>query len=345
MLQNCKRTLRSIACSLPAALLVACAAPAVKQNVTMPANAGGMTEVKKVAVVTFNGDKNQEFSTKLESFFANVKVGGKPYFTVVDRATLDVILKEQRMVSESERFNEKDAVKLGDLSGADTIMSGVVSWPKIEASDYKDKRSVCVAETAKGKCTKYGETTVDCVKQRGSFEFTVKAISVRKGEVTFTKNYTSQADNSYCTDSKEKQKLPTELADTAMKLAMETMRRDVAPYDVVVSISLMESDDSKIGDNKEAKSQLDSGLAFAKEGRMDRACEKFRLGTVAYDQSPALYHNLGVCAEIESNMDKALSIYKQADNLLAKPDKLISSAIARVEERMKKDREVASQMR
>ena len=36
--------------------------------------------------------------TKLETFLANIKVNDRPYFTVVDRNTLNVILKEQKMV-------------------------------------------------------------------------------------------------------------------------------------------------------------------------------------------------------------------------------------------------------
>ena len=135
-------------------VLLSCAAPRVSQNVMMPARASGMQDVKKLAVVRFAGDRNNEFSTKLEAFLANIRVRDQAYFTVVDRSSLDTILREQRMVNESGLFNEQDAVKLGQLSGADTIISGFVKWPTVEESNYREERSVCVEYQSKDECKK-----------------------------------------------------------------------------------------------------------------------------------------------------------------------------------------------
>ncbi|PKN04167.1 MAG: hypothetical protein CVU74_08260, partial [Deltaproteobacteria bacterium HGW-Deltaproteobacteria-9] len=45
--------------------------------------------------------------------------------------------------------------------------------------------------------------------------------------------------------------------------------------------------------------------------------------------SPALLYNLGVCAESRGDLDAALSLYKQADKKLGKPDDDLSLALNR----------------
>jgi len=331
--------------SFLAILITACAGPKIKQSVVMPANENSMKTVKKIAVTGFSGDRQKEFSTKLESFLSNIKVKNKPYFTVVDRNALDLIIKEQKMVSESGLFNEKDSVKLGELSGVDTVVNGFVKWPSMETQSFLEERSVCVRANAKGKCKEWGTTKVRCNRQVSKFNVTVKAISVEKGEVTFSKNYDGEGRNEYCSDSSGKgKKLPSYLSQRAVDSVMLKMRRDIAPYIVVMTIELMNSDDSGLKDNKSANKIFESGLDFADSNRMDRACKKFSAATAEYDKSPALYHNLGVCAEIEGNLEKALKLHNHADNLLDKPNKNISNSLARVSTKMSNKSAVESQM-
>ncbi|HED33010.1 MAG TPA: hypothetical protein ENJ08_02175 [Gammaproteobacteria bacterium] len=326
--------------------MAACAGPKIKQRVVMPAKENSMKTVKKIAVIDFSGDHQREFSTKLESFLANIKVKNKPYFTVVDRNALDLIIKEQKMVSESGLFDEKDAVKLGRLSGVDTVVNGFVKWPSMETQSFHEERSVCVRTNSKGKCKEWGTTQVRCNRQVSKFNVTVKAISVEKGVVTFSKNYVGVGKNEYCSDSTGKgKKLPSSLSQEAINSAMLTMRRDLAPYIVVMTIELMNSDDSELKDNKSANKLFESGLEFADSKRMDRACQKFGAATAQYDKSPALYHNLGVCAEIEGNLEKALKLHSHADNLLEKPDKNISNSLIRVNKKITDKNAVESQMR
>ncbi len=345
MIKNKYKFLQNILSSSVVFLMLACAGPKIKQDVVMPARENGMKSVKKIAVLGFNGDHQREFSTKLEAFLANVKVNKTPYFTIVDRNTLDTIIQEQKIVSESGLFNEKDAVKLGELSGVDTIVNGFVKWPKMETASFYEERSICTRTNSKGKCKEWGTKKVKCIRQISEFHVTIKAISVQKGDVTFSKNYTGTGENKYCSDSGNKGKaLPSELAQSAIRSTMTSMRRDIAPYVVVMTIELMNDDDSLLDKNKEANRLFESGLEFADKNRMDRACQKFKEATAIYDKSPALYHNIGVCAEINGNLDKALTMHRYADNLLDKPDDHISNALSRIDKKIKNKSTVASQM-
>lgn len=337
------RFLKKLIISSLTILMAACASPKVKQDVVMPAKENGMRNVEKIAVLGFSGDQKREFSIKLESFLANVKVNDNPYFTVVDRNALDAIIKEQKMVSQSGLFNEKDVVKIGELSGVDTVVNGFVKWPKMETTSFLEERSICIRANSKGKCKEWGTKQVRCNDQVSKFDVTVKAISVQKGDVVFSKNYIGTGKNKFCSDSGS-QKASLELAETASDSVMAQMRKDVAPYVIVMTIELMDSDDSDLDDNKAANKLFESGLEFADNKRMDKACEKFRAATAIYDKSPALYHNLGVCAEIAGDLDKALRLHRHADGLLDKPSGHISNALVRVDEKLKNEKSVTSQL-
>ena len=77
---------------------------------------------------------------------------------------------------------------------------------------------------------------------------------------------------------------------------------------------------------------------------MRQACDNFQLATKSYAQSPALYHNLGVCAEIKNDLEQASSLYTQAASLSEKPVDLITKALARVNDRQAKNQQVAGQL-
>jgi Flp pilus assembly protein TadD len=119
-------------------------------------------------------------------------------------------------------------------------------------------------------------------------------------------------------------------------------RRDIAPYYVTREIKLMDSTDGI--DSPEAKDKFKSGLAYADKGRMDNACELWGEARNLAGNSPALLYNLGVCAESRGDLDAALSLYKQADKKLGKPDDDISLALNRVSEAVKNKEKLREQL-
>lgn len=390
--------------------IISCSATKVKQAVLMPANTNEMKNVKKLAIVGFSGDKNNQFSSKMENFFTNIKVKNKPYFTVIDHATLTRIMREQDNPIATDQtvgsnnsatntttnsnnpengenvgislsfkdpieilgalflstmdsattnakvssapttikpaFSRDDAIKMARVSGADTIITGSVDGPRINNVPYKEDRSICVeTEKNKDKCKKYGSIKISCIKQQGTLNFVMKAVDVENGKITFSNNYSGRSENSYCTDTKSNMKPDSTLMTTALENAIQTVRNDVAPYIAIVTIELMDKDESGLSDNKNAKTLLETGLEFADKKQLRQACDNFRLASQSYNQSPALYHNLGVCAELKNNLDEALNLFNQASDLSKKPHNLISAALARVNGRMEKNKQVASQLR
>jgi len=251
-------------------------------------------------------------------------------------------------------FKPEDASILGRLSDADTILTGVVKWPRVEHDYYTVEKSRCVktehTKTASGsqseKCVEYEKYKVACTKQLSNIEFMIKAVNVDNNEIAFSRRYAGAAENSYCRDDKDDKRMPhSKLSQIAMTRAINKMRYDVAPYTVVLTIDLMRKDDSKLEDNAQAKSLVDEGLNFAAHNRLDRACDNFSRAEKVYTQSAAIYYNLGVCAEVKNELDQASQLYSVADSLTTKYNKTINAALYRIKDRKLKAEQVAEQMR
>ena len=329
-------------------LLTACATPTgISQQVLKPAKEGAMSKARNLAIVNFSGDRRGLFVDRLESMLAGVKVNGKNYFTLLARDMLDVIINEQRMINETGLFKQSDAVRLGQLSGADTIISGSVARPRYETTRFKENRSKCTRRK-KDKdgddagCANWRDYQVRCTTQTSYDEFNFRAVDVTRGEILFAKNYSDQASHSYCSDSGAMY-TRTDLETLARTSTMQQLRLDVAPYAVNVFIEFMTKDKSKMPQS--AKNLLKHGLEFAESGRLGRACENFREAVSSFEQSPALYHNLGVCAEVSGDFDRALTFFKKADFLSTRPEELIGEALRRVPASINRRSKVAEQLR
>ena len=77
---------------------------------------------------------------------------------------------------------------------------------------------------------------------------------------------------------------------------------------------------------------------------MDNACELWGEARNLAGNSHALLYNLGVCAESRGDVDAALSLYKQADKKLGKPDDDISLALNRVSTAIKNKGKLKEQL-
>jgi hypothetical protein len=325
-------------------LLAGCSAVKVTKEVEFPARQSGMVNTKKLAVFNINGDINGAFTSQVESYFSNIQVRGTTYFEVLERQMLDKIVAEQHMVSSSGLFNEKDAAKLGRLSGADTLITGVVSMPPMSVNQRTKTEQRC-KDT---KCKVKEDVYFSCVDKNVNLGFTLKAVSVQQGNILFTHIYSGKGSSTECDEGKNKSEVnrrdvlallgsdktsyagiisETELRNVAIRQILDNLRKDVAPYPVMLNIEFMEKDDFM---SSATKDKLGGAMEYIKQGRMDRACEIFKDALTSDTNSPALYYNSGVCAEVGSDLDKAEILYNQADRKTSKPVRLISDAINRI---------------
>jgi tetratricopeptide (TPR) repeat protein len=320
-------------------LLMICAfsscATKIKVNMLQPAQYHEASLTKSVAVLPFNGPGGSEFAAEIEGVLASIGIDGKQYFTIVDRVSLDKTISEMKL-SQSGLVDQKTAAKIGKLTGAQGIYTGIVTQNNFDESRYHEKRSTCVqyetkkdkdGKTSQGACISWRSYNVNCTKKVANFAVSPKLVEVSTGKILYSRNLFATEDSSGCDDTKPAQSEHV-LLEKAKQSVKKDFRRDIAPYYVTSEIKLMDSTNGL--DSAEAVDKFKRGLEYAAKGRMDAACELWGEARNINANAPALIYDLGVCAESRGDLDAALSLYKQADKKLGKPDDDITLALNRV---------------
>lgn len=321
----------------------------IKVNMLQPAKYHEASLTKTIAVLPFSGPDGQSIAAEFEGVLASVGIDDKRYFTIVDRASLDKTISEMKL-SQSGLVDQRTAVKLGKIIGAQGIYTGVVSQYSYNDSPYSEKRTVCThyetkrdkdGSTYQGACISWRNYNISCVKRIASFAVSPKLVEISTGKVLYSRNLSGNAESSGCKDTSPVQS-DVVLIEKAKESVKKEFRRDIAPYYVSREIALMDSTDGI--DSSEAKDKLKNGLAYADKGRMDNACELWGEARNLAGNSHALLYNLGVCAESRGDLNAALTLYKQADKKLGKPDDNISLALNRVSTAIKNQSKLKEQL-
>lgn len=320
--------------------LAACGAPSVTTTMLLPAKQPSMAEAKRIGVSPLKGDGGGLYTARLQSFIANIQVQDAPYFTLVD-IDREAVLREQRF-SDSALADAKTAIDLGRLVAADTLLSGAVRTPQYNKTRSVQEREECVEGTKSTygdtyvTCEKYKKYVVPCATQTMRFTMSLRATKVSTGTVGFIKDYDGTASHSYCADTgvaRDK----TALGDAAVEQVFGQIRQDVAPYPVSFTIAFLDYDAKNgiagkelfFADNGGAKAAFEAGLKLAGQQNTAAACAQFRNAASQFNGSPAIMHNLGVCAEIDGNFDKAITFYRQSATLAPSPIAVTADALAR----------------
>jgi len=321
----------------------------IKVNMLQPAQYHEASLTKAVAVLPFNGPGGREFAAEIEGVLAGVGIDDKQYFTLVDRASVDKVISEMQF-SQSGLVDQKTAVKLGKMIGAQGIYTGVVTRNNYNDSSYSERRSTCTRYEQKkdekgnsyqGACLNWRYYNVNCMKRVANFAVSPKLVDVTTGRILYSRNLAAMTDSSGCEDTRPVQSEMV-LLDKAKESVKKEFRRDVAPYYITREIKLMDSKDGIT--SKEAVDKLKRGMEYADKGRMDSACELWGEARIMASNSHALLYNLGVCAESRGDLDAALPLYKQADKILGKPDDDISLALNRVGDAIKNRNKLKEQL-
>ncbi len=285
--------------------------PEVTISYVRPANISGTENMKRIAVMEQKNDSAVSF---IEHSLSGIRFDSSPYFMMVDRSTIDKIIKEQKF-SDGIIADSNTRVKFGKLSGADTVISGVLN-----SNTNTNSYSKTVSKCSDSKCKKTYEATVSCNKRTVIGVFEAKAVSVETGEILFSKNYTHSADSDVCRGDGDSQLSSDELEGLVFGHISELFKKDVAPYRYSVDVELIESDNSKMSKNSEK--YFDMGIEFAEKNSISNACKMFANAQKEYASSIAITYNNGVCAEYEGDLEKAQALYESAEMLSDNIDKL-----------------------
>lgn len=300
-----------------------------------PAEVPEAAQLSRIAVLPFSGPGGDQITVDVEALLVGIRVNDNPHFNVIERAALKKIVKEQSLHLTGV-VDEKTAVTVGKLAGAEGMVFGTVTQNSTEDSRYSAKRSECVSKDKDGNCTKQREDKVGCTKRNAYFTFVPKVISVSTGQILVSQSLSGHTTDDVCQDSGRPLRSKGPLLSDAKRVALNKFRRLIAPYHTPVEIRLLEKDDTQPSD--EAKEKVANGIKWAKAGRTDRACELWKEAHQLHAEGYAIPYLLGVCAELSGRLDHALSYYNTADENTSKPVKEINNALQRVRQKLEKQR-------
>lgn len=326
-------------------LVAACAGPArVDSEMQMPAKVPEASRLRHIAVVRFDRIGPTDITPQVEAELSAARLRGGPYFTLVERGRLDEALRELRL-GDSGIVNAATASRVGQMVAAKGIYMGSVTRDDVSNQPYQEDRSECLqyeqlrdkkGNPYQGQCLRSNDWKVNCIQRSATFEFVPKLVDVGAGTIVYSKSLGGSAQDKGCSDRTSPLQSPDDLRRQAVTQALTKFREDVAPFTRMVQVVFMAATDgisSVVG-----KERFEGSMTFARENRLDRACEIWKELSLTERSAPSLSYNLGACAEVSGELDTALARYTEADRQLTKPDKMISDGLTRIRQRQAAER-------
>ena len=302
-----------------------------------PAQIDRVAYTKRIAITNFTNDK-VGLSAKIEAKLAQFQIDGKKYFRVISRNDLEKVIHEQKLQN-SGLVDEKTAVQLGEIVGAQALISGRVSSPTKQDSYFYEPRIRCVDL----KCKQIETYEVRCMKRAFSLSADIKIVDVAKTDIIYADILTKGSVYKHCSD--DSHALPsTEMAaqNLATQIA-DTFSYKLTPHYKNFCVALLEKPDLDYNDRE--KKLLKVSLEYIAQGRYDKAEDLLgRLVDATHEKSYVPFYNLGVIKEAEGKYKEAQEYYDMADHLMIEPVKEINSAVLRIRKLIAKKEKTMEQL-
>lgn len=302
-----------------------------------PAQIDRAALTKKISVLPFERDK-VGLSDKIEANLAKQKFSNKNYFTLINRKDFDKIVAEQKIQS-SGLVELSKAIEVGNILGAEAIISGSIGKPSLSDTYYYETRLGC----ADKKCKELVPYQVRCTKRIISLSCEIRMADVSKGDIIYADTMEDSLEYSHCSDDSNplpsiemgSQKLANEMADS--------FTRKLLPHYYHFEVVLLEDADIKYSSKEEKL--LDLSLEYIKQERLDKA-EAFLIDLIdaTNQKSYVPFYNLGVIKEAKGEYALAQKYYKKADELMVKPVQEISQAYIRIGTLIEKHNQAKEQL-
>ncbi len=318
-----RMTVRRLAPALCCLLMLsACATPAVKKQMLIPAPAAEVARLTRLRVAGFDNDGSGQVRAAVESALASIVIDGKPYFTLIGaNAPSTGLGKPMQWIDTSKAKGQPIRY------GAEGLVQGSVEQNGWQDERYTEDRSECVAEDARGRCVRTRNLHVQCIRRVAQFSFTPRVVQKDTGQVLMSQEFSEAGQSSACRDQGTPASGANLLASARAK-AIARFKNHVAPHYVTMDIPLLTEDDS--GMSAQTKVLVSGGVDFAQAGQTGKACQVWRSAARSHGAGFALPYLSGVCAELEDDLDQAENLYSQAEKRAGRPVPEITAALARL---------------
>lgn len=302
-----------------------------------PAEIDRAAMTKKVSVAPFEND-NLGLSNKIETNLVKEKIDNKEYFTVISRKDFDKIISEQK-IQNSGLVDVSTVVGVGNLLGAQAIISGRVGQPAVKDTHFYEERSECVDK----KCKETKKYSVRCTKRAVGLSAEIRMVDISKGDIIYADTLNKTSEYKHCQDSSSG--LPT--AETALQALAYKIADDFSvkliPQYRYFEVVLLDSPDIKYSSQEEKL--LEASLEYIRQNRLDKA-EKLLVDLIdsTGQKSYVPFYNLGVIKEAQGVYVEAQKYYKMADDLVVEPVREVSVAYVRIGDMIEKSNKAKEQL-
>ncbi len=309
----------------------------VNMRALEPAEIDRAAATKKVAVASFNNDR-VGLSGKIEAKLTRFRIDNKSYFTIVSRNDFNKIIEEQK-IQNSGLVDQETVVDIGNLIGAQAIISGNVGKATSQDSYYYEKRSRC----ADKKCKELIYYKVRCMQRVVGLSAELRMVDVSQGDIIYADTMNRNATYRHCSD--DSRTIPSKemvAQDLAESISNDFIYK-LTPHYRNFRVVLLEDGDLDYSDEQERL--LEVSLTYIEQGRFDKA-EKFLIELIdsTGSQSYVAFYNLGVVKEAEGNYAEAKEYYENADNLMVEPVQEINAAVIRINSLIDKHQRTKAQL-
>ncbi len=275
--------------------------------------------IQNISVLKFQNDTIGQ-SQQISSAMANVKFDKKKYFTLIDRANIDKILKEKEL-NDSGLVVLKDDKPTDGLSEVKTLLTGKVNNIDMSTSSFYEERTNynnCIeykyTKHNKKYCATYQKYSVLCRTNSYNLNTSIKIIKVSNSKILFAKTYQASSKYTHCTD--DNHILPTK-QNQGVVLAHDIAQQivyDIAPSYQFFKVRLLKNPDIYYSMQEKSTLKLALELIDKKKYKYANKLLKKLNKSLKYKSYVGLY-DLGLSYEILGNLNKALQYYKQADDI------------------------------
>jgi len=282
---------------------------------------------KNIAVLEFEYDKGIGLKGRIEANFSKAHISGKKYFNVIDRKNTKQLIQEHKL-QYSGLLNEEQSVEIGELLGAEVLISGKTAALTQSDQRHKETHRKCRKKRCKNS-SDYSYYKVWCDTRQIDYVVNIRAINVTLGSVPFSDSISYSYDRQHCSDDEVVMLTKWQVAyASADKLAKQFVAKFVPAYK---SFEVTLLDDEDIDYTQTEEELLDNSLIFIEQSRLDKAeklLKNLLISTKYQSYVPA--YNLGVVKEAQGELKQAAKYYHLADSLQVKPVKEINKAVNRI---------------
>jgi len=302
-----------------------------------PAQIDRISQTKKIAVLNFKNDR-VALSHKIEANLAGFRIKNKKYFTIVSRNDLNQVLNEQKFQS-SGLTDEKNSVKVGEIIGAEAIISGNVQSPAKQDSYYYADRVRC----ANAKCSELIYYRVRCMKRVVGLSAEIRVVDVSLGDIIYADTFSRSRVYKHCSDDSHPLPSTSMAAQNLATSIANQFTYKLTPHYREFYVTLLEDPDLDYTSKQEKL--LKYSLEYIQQARYDKAETLLMQLIDSTDaKSYVAFYDLGVIKEAQGKYEEAKEYYDYADNLMIEPVEEINEAIVRINSLIEKRKRTLKQL-